>query len=280
MWITQKDPKAAAEHFRRAVQIQGKHHQHITTIIYTLGGIYNKLGYPEQEQSLYEQAVQQGVFLDVQQRPLLLLRSITPSVPFPKEKKTLSALQLAFDRLEAGCKAIQEELLGLTGPTLYQDNEQLEASGHWRQIVLMRNGAKSVENWVKYTKTVDVIEPIVEKLAKNMPKASVELSIMEPGTHVRPHCGPSNHRLRIHLGLVIPEGAEMRVANETTGWEECKVMVFDDSFEHEVFHNGTKRRVVLMLDVWHPALDENEKQYVRQYFRWTPHSVMTPKVPH
>ena len=28
---------------------------------------------------------------------------------------------------------------------------------------------------------------------------------MDPDTHILPHCGPTNGRLRLHLGLVIPE---------------------------------------------------------------------------
>lgn len=39
---------------------------------------------------------------------------------------------------------------------------------------------------------------------------------MHPGTHVWPHTGPTNCRLRMHLGLVIPkEGCKIRCANET-----------------------------------------------------------------
>jgi hypothetical protein len=44
-------------------------------------------------------------------------------------------------------------------------------------------------------------------------------SILEPGTHLRPHCGPSNNRLTVHLGLMIPPGCTIRVAGETREWE-------------------------------------------------------------
>lgn len=44
----------------------------------------------------------------------------------------------------------------------------------------------------------------------------IKYSIMHPGTHVWPHTGPTNCRLRMHLGLVIPkEGCKIRCANET-----------------------------------------------------------------
>lgn len=37
-------------------------------------------------------------------------------------------------------------------------------------------------------------------------------------------------------------------------------MVFDDSFEHEVWHNGTETRLVLIVDVWHPDLTTDQHQ--------------------
>lgn len=46
--------------------------------------------------------------------------------------------------------------------------------------------------------------------------AQIKYSVMHPGTHVWPHTGPTNCRLRMHLGLVIPkEGCKIRCANET-----------------------------------------------------------------
>ena len=44
----------------------------------------------------------------------------------------------------------------------------------------------------------------------------IKYSVMQPGTHVWPHTGPTNCRLRMHLGLVIPkEGCKIQCANET-----------------------------------------------------------------
>ena len=43
----------------------------------------------------------------------------------------------------------------------------------------------------------------------------IKYSLMKPGVHVWPHCGPTNCRIRAHLGLVIPDGPKIRVADET-----------------------------------------------------------------
>ena len=34
---------------------------------------------------------------------------------------------------------------------------------------------------------------------------------------------------------------------------EC--LIFDDSYEHEVWHEGVEDRIVLIADMWHPQLD-------------------------
>ena len=81
---------------------------------------------------------------------------------------------------------------------------------------------------------------------------------MHPGTHVWPHTGPTNCRIRAHLGLVVPGGAELRVGNTTKPWEEGKFIIFDDSFDHEVWHNGPSYRLVLIVDMWHPELTTDE----------------------
>ncbi|KAJ6664021.1 hypothetical protein lerEdw1_008975, partial [Lerista edwardsae] len=53
-----------------------------------------------------------------------------------------------------------------------------------------------------------------QKLYLSLP-SQIKYSVMHPGTHVWPHTGPTNCRLRMHLGLVIPkEGCRIRCAQE------------------------------------------------------------------
>ena len=57
---------------------------------------------------------------------------------------------------------------------------------------------------------------------------------MSGRSRLKPHCGPTNARLRVHVGLSVPEGAGLRVGNETRAWIVGGAIAFDDSFEHEV----------------------------------------------
>jgi aspartyl/asparaginyl beta-hydroxylase (cupin superfamily) len=70
--------------------------------------------------------------------------------------------------------------------------------------------------------------------ALSMVSGNVKFSRVLPGTRIPLHCGPTNARLRLHLGLVAAVGAELRIGDETLEWREGRVFVFDDSFEHEV----------------------------------------------
>ena len=86
------------------------------------------------------------------------------------------------------------------------------------------------------------------------------LSGTEAKTIISPHCGSSNLRLRNHLSIDIPEpnAAKIRVGNEWRYWEQNKTFAFDDSYEHEVIHEGNKLRIIFSVDIWHPSLTKKE----------------------
>lgn len=77
-----------------------------------------------------------------------------------------------------------------------------------------------------------------------------------PQSRVVPHCGLTNQRLIAHLGLRVPEPAScgIRVGDQTGNWEQGKAFVFDDSYLHEAWNNGTEERWVLSVSFIHPEL--------------------------
>ena len=126
-------------------------------------------------------------------------------------------------------------------------------------FILFVKGRKVEENCRKAPITCKLIESF--EPAKTCTRGQVKFSLIQPGVRLYPHCGPTNCRLRAHLGLHTPDGSMIRVANETRKWYEGKVIVFDDSFEHEIWHEGdTHARLVLSVDVWHPDLSEAKRK--------------------
>ena len=65
--------------------------------------------------------------------------------------------------------------------------------------------------------------------------------------------------LRLHLGLIVPEPndkVKIRVDDQICHWQEGKCLLFDDSYDHEVWNETDGWRVVLFVDfvrpVWFP----------------------------
>jgi Aspartyl/Asparaginyl beta-hydroxylase len=135
----------------------------------------------------------------------------------------------------------------------HPDNASLTDRGRWTGMFLY--AAKGVRN-EELCRLCPNTARIVESLPLCTNFGFVMFSGLEPHTHIRPHSGSSNLRLRHHLGIDVPEPdkAKLRVGTQWRGWAKGKSMAFDDSFEHEVVHEGDQERIVLVVDVWHPSL--------------------------
>ena len=86
----------------------------------------------------------------------------------------------------------------------------------------------------------------------------VLFSVFTAGTHLLPHRGVTNTRLVAHLPLIVPADCALRVGGELHSWEEGRIVIFDDSYEHEAWNRSDKTRVVLIFDIWNPYLTELE----------------------
>ena len=87
-----------------------------------------------------------------------------------------------------------------------------------------------------------------------------------PNSDIEAHCGPTNLRLRCHLPLVVPSDCGIVVAGETREWKEGELMIFDDAYEHYVFHKGASERLILLFDIWHPDVVEGEREGIKKMF--------------
>ena len=77
---------------------------------------------------------------------------------------------------------------------------------------------------------------------------------------------------QVHLPLEVPHGSTvetcgMVVANEERQWEIGKALVFDDTFIHSTWNGTEETRSVLLFDVWHPHLAQDERTAVVEMFR-------------
>ena len=223
-----------------------------------LGDAFYRTGKHKEAYDVYEEGAKRGHFLSRMQRSLYNANTPLKAKPFWKPDET--PYYNSMKMLEKNWKAIRDEGVALYDPkkgAFVQEEEGLREKGDWQQFTMFFQGRKDTNACAKAPKTCSLIEKIPE--AAKCRRGQVKFSVMKPGTHVWAHCGPTNCRIRGHLGLVIPKGVTIRVNQTTSTWHEGKFIIIDDSIEHEVWHNGTSFRMILIVDFWHPDLPRSER---------------------
>lgn len=128
------------------------------------------------------------------------------------------------------------------------DHRRIAATSAWKSYFFTGYGYHAAANRARCPKTAALIDRV--------PGLVVAFySIFEPGTHVPPHRGVTKGLLNVHLGLIVPtevEKCRIAVEGETRGWTPGKYLIFDETFEHEVWNETAEPRVVLFLQVLRP----------------------------
>ncbi|XP_030070733.1 aspartyl/asparaginyl beta-hydroxylase isoform X2 [Microcaecilia unicolor] len=207
----------------------------------------------------YELGHQRGHFASVWQRSLYNVNGLKAQ-PWWTAKETgysdlVKSLERHWKLIRDEGLAVMDKAKGLFIP----EDENLREKGDWSQYTLWQQGKKNENACSAAPGTCGLLERFPESTGCR--RGQIKYSVMHPGTHVWPHTGPTNCRLRMHLGLVVPKkGCQIRCANETRSWDEGKVLIFDDSFEHEVWQDADSYRLIFIVDVWHPELTVHQRR--------------------
>lgn len=146
-----------------------------------------------------------------------------------------------------------------------KDHRGMLGNPSWSAFYLWNNGVPVPENAARFPKTMAALRNVpLTRINTRAP--SILFSLLRPGAHIPPHHGMMNSRLICHLPLIVPPGCRFRVGNETREWEEGKVLVFDDSIEHEAWNDSDRNRVILLFEIWRPELSEQERHAVATLF--------------
>ncbi len=132
---------------------------------------------------------------------------------------------------------------------LSADVQSISKDSAWKTFLLTGYGLRS-ENNIRSC-------PETWRIVRGIPGLKTAMfSIFEPGKHLPAHRGPYNGVLRLHLGLIVPPAAAdelaIRVDRQLCHWEEGKVLIFDDAYEHEAWNDTDQTRVVLFVDFVKP----------------------------
>lgn len=146
-----------------------------------------------------------------------------------------------------------------------RDFHGLQGDPSWTAFYLWKDGRLIEENAERCPRTVAALRNVpLSRIGARTP--SILFSLLRPGAHIPPHHGMLNARLICHLPLIVPPGGWLRVGGETRAWEEGKLLIFDDSVEHEARNPTDRLRVVLLFDVWRPELSEAERRGLSKIF--------------
>jgi beta-hydroxylase len=210
---------------------------------------------------------------------------------FHHRRHTLSEPQTLLGRLVLGLQNVMEQTVARTSvhgdPHIYDSSLFPwvgEIEGEWRkiraeldQVMRFRDQMPSFHEILKEVSTIttdgnwktyflagigmDCREnarrcPETMRLLGKIPGMTTAFfSILSPRKYIPAHRGAWNGILRFHLGLMVPEPREkcrIRIGNDFRSWSEGKGLVFDDTFNHEVWNDTDGYRVVLFVDFARP----------------------------
>eukprot|EP01065_Artemidia_motanka_P038801 TRINITY_DN47654_c0_g1_i1.p1 TRINITY_DN47654_c0_g1~~TRINITY_DN47654_c0_g1_i1.p1 ORF type:complete len:369 (+),score=117.82 TRINITY_DN47654_c0_g1_i1:53-1108(+) len=203
-----------------------------------------------------------------------------PSSPFPDPDAAeadaghAGAVTRAAEQLAEAASAMSAEWAAFraAGQRLSANAETGRlGGGQWREKPLLQEGVRA--DCGTFASTFPKTAAAMLRAAgPRMPKGYAGFSLLGAGGRIAPHCGPSNHRWRFHVGVTVPpdcadpETCGIRVANSSRGWKAGEVLLLDDSYEHTVWNSAGEDRVVGIVDVWNPYLTEEQRERVRDDF--------------
>lgn len=149
-------------------------------------------------------------------------------------------------------EAIRDEALACEGrspalASISPDHRAIAPVNKWRSFFLWGYGYSIEENLDRC--------PVTRSVVAQVPGLnSAFFSILAPGTHIPAHRGVTKGLLTCHLGLRVPRDgdARMRVRNRVVRWAEGETLLFDDTYDHEVWNDTSGTRVVLLIQVRRP----------------------------
>jgi len=202
-----------------------------------------------------------GSFLTNHASPRMGVYPGLTSAPFHDVARFPGALAL-----ERHYPAIRAEIEALAIEDFQPEAENLKERGSWDVFLFYERGRRNEEKCAR----CPVITQIIEGSSTVRTTAGLlYVSKLSPGTHIKPHRGPVNLRLRCHLGVKVPTGdCGLKVGGQSRRWREGQCLVFDDSLEHEAWNRTSEPRIVLILDFWHPDLTPAEIAFLEGLHRF------------
>lgn len=143
-----------------------------------------------------------------------------------------------------------------------QNDQGLEDNDDWSAMYLWNEGHLVAENADLFPQTLKALSSAPMPEITDQAPMSL-FSKLAANSKIPAHNGLLNTRLICHLPIIVPENCgALRVGNEERPWEEGRMLIFDDSIEHEAWNSSANDRVILLFEIWRPEIDEQERQLI------------------
>ena len=209
------------------------------------------------------------------QQPTIFYYPELPHIQFfdPGEFDWVPAVEAAtaairgelVELLKDGTDDFRAYIQGDSESVRLDETRSLVDNKDWSALFLCENGATVAKVIDRCPHTWEAVQRApLTRIAGRGPTAM--FSLLRAGARIAPHTGMFNMRLVCHLPLIVPPGCRFRVGNDVRAWEEGKLMIFDDTIEHEAWNDSKEDRVVLIFDIWRPELSEQERHELTALF--------------
>ncbi|XP_072271530.1 aspartate beta-hydroxylase domain-containing protein 2 isoform X2 [Pyxicephalus adspersus] len=215
---------------------------------------------------------EQGRYLNdrpaIQKPEVFFLPDLQTLTYFPRDaqKHDVELLEQNFATILSEFEVIYKAFSNCNLPQGWKLNST--PKGEWFTFYLVNQGACIPANCKKCPRTYRLLGSLRTFIGNNV-FGNACISVLTPGAVITEHYGPTNIRIRCHLGLRIPANCELVVGGEPQCWAEGHCLLFDDSFLHTAFHEGSAEdgpRVIFMVDLWHPNVAAAERQALDSIF--------------
>lgn len=176
------------------------------------------------------------------------------------------AVEAATDAICDELRAVMAAGIGDFSPYLrpqsnHERDNPLFNKSDWSALFFVENGKLNEETIARCPQTWKAVRAVPMPWIGGW-EPTVMFSLLRAKTRIAAHTGTHNTRLICHLPLIVPPGCGFRVGNQFREWEVGKLIVFDDTVEHEAWNESDEDRVVLIFCVWRPELSDQEKKEI------------------
>lgn len=216
---------------------------------------------------LYQEASKAHIFLSKYQRSYDTIPDLDSKPIWSTDEVQMTTYEEEFNLLKENWQTIKEEALEVRKNNSLWTNltgQEWIDRGTVLQFPIFTWGKKRSYYCTLVPKTCKIFKTF--SAASKFPKGHVRFEVVSNKTHLFPRTGPTNTRLRGHLGLQVPEGYKMRISKGNYLHEkEGTITLFEDSYEYEIWNESDEEMIVISFDMPHPDVTYQQSKQSFNY---------------